>query len=606
MSKLERFRKCENLKDISGIIGFKPSALAYILYKMPNDAKYTEFTVNKKGGGIRKISAPVAQLKSAQKALNRVLNEVLAECLGSNRKAVSHGFVPRKSIATNAGMHVGCRHVFNVDIEDFFGAFNFGRVRGFFIHNKKFRMNPAAATVVAQIACHNNCLPQGSPSSPVITNLISISLDAQLVRIAKKYGCSYSRYADDLTFSTNLKDVPSEVATWDGRRWSAGAELRSSIHRAGFLLNDAKTRLSSGKGRQTVTGLTVNRFVNIRKSYFRSARSMCHRMYISGECYAPATIYPPDRPKVWVNRAYHWLSARYPKAAPWLRTFARFFSGPIRPMARASRRDSVGPKILVSRRQLEGMIAHIFYIKKRRLKKDELKSSSIWRIYKEFLLFTRFYDPPKPLIVGEGPTDVGYLRAAIKSNANIFPKLAEIKDGKLKYAVSFFNVDTEVADIIGLSGGTSKICAFLSGYRKSISKYQHVGKRNPVIFVVDNDSGGGAVYKTLKREFQIDIDLSSGAGITHVTDNIYLLSTDPVGVDGISCIENYFDPSVLSIEIDGRKFVFNKDPEVTTQYGKSEFVKKVVTSGKYDVSFSGFIPLLQRMETVIKNYKAPS
>jgi RNA-directed DNA polymerase len=606
MSKLDQLRKCENLKDVSRLIGFKPSALAYILYKIPDDNKYTEFTVKKRGGGVRRISAPISQLKSAQKALNRVLNEVLAEYLGKNKKVVSHGFVPRQSIVTNADMHVGRRHVFNVDIADFFGSFNFGRVRGFFIHNKKFKMNPAAATVIAQIACHNNSLPQGSPSSPVITNLISGSLDAQLLRLAKKYGCSYSRYADDITFSTNLKDFPSEVAAWDGKNWSAGRDLRNSINKAGFLLNNTKTRLSSGKGRQTVTGLTVNRFVNIRKSYFRSARSMCHQMYISGECYAPSTTYPPDRSKIRINRTYHWLSGRYPKFARWYLKFTTFLGGSARPMRRAGRQNVAEPRNSISRRQLEGVISHIFSIKQRRLKKEELRASSVWRIYQRFLLFTRFYDPPKPLIVGEGPTDVGYLRAAIKACAGQFPILAESKEGRLSYAVSFFNVDTEAAEILGLSGGTGKICAFLAGYRKAISKFIYPGKRNPVIFIVDNDSGGSAVYKTLKREFLIDIDLSTGAGITHVTDNIYLLSTDPLGENGTSCIENYFDLSVLSIEIDGRKFVFNKEPEMATEYGKSEFVKKVVTSGDYDVNFSGFAPLLQRMETVIKGYKAPA
>ena len=99
-------------------------------------------------------------------------------------------------------MHVGSKYVLNIDLQDFFDSFNFGRVRGFFIKNRNFQLNPDVATVIAQIACYDNKLPQGSPCSPVITNLISHSLDIRLASLAKKYKCTYTRYADDITFST--------------------------------------------------------------------------------------------------------------------------------------------------------------------------------------------------------------------------------------------------------------------------------------------------------------------------------------------------------------------------------------------------------------------
>jgi RNA-directed DNA polymerase len=80
------------------------------------------------------------------------------------------------------------------------GSFNFGRVRGFFISNNDFKLSPKVSTLIAQIACHQNELPQGSPCSPVITNLITHILDVRLTQQAKKYGCKYSRYVDDITF----------------------------------------------------------------------------------------------------------------------------------------------------------------------------------------------------------------------------------------------------------------------------------------------------------------------------------------------------------------------------------------------------------------------
>jgi hypothetical protein len=102
--------------------------------------------------------------------------------------------------------------VLNIDLEDFFGTVNLGRVRGFFIKERNFALKPRVATVLAQIACHDNALPQGSPCSPVISNLIGHVLDIQLSALARKTGCTYSRYADDITFSTNKQVFPPAIA----------------------------------------------------------------------------------------------------------------------------------------------------------------------------------------------------------------------------------------------------------------------------------------------------------------------------------------------------------------------------------------------------------
>ncbi|NJN91776.1 MAG: RNA-directed DNA polymerase [Leptolyngbyaceae cyanobacterium SL_5_14] len=125
---------------------------------------------------------------------------------------VSHGFKRKLSIRTNARKHRNRRYVFNIDLTDFFGSINFGRVRGFFIKDKRFRLNSKVATIFAQIACFKKSLPQGSPCSPVISNLIGNILDTHLVRLAARTGCTYTRYADDLTFSTNKRCFPRSIA----------------------------------------------------------------------------------------------------------------------------------------------------------------------------------------------------------------------------------------------------------------------------------------------------------------------------------------------------------------------------------------------------------
>ena len=135
----------------------------------------------------------------------------------------------RGSTATDATFSI-------IDLEDFFPSINFGRVRGYFIRDKSFALDEDVATVVAQIACHENALPQGSPCSPVISNLIAQVLDMHLVRLASKVGCTYSRYADDLTFSTNKKVFPAEIAgpsETEPHRWMPGKDLQRIITYSG-------------------------------------------------------------------------------------------------------------------------------------------------------------------------------------------------------------------------------------------------------------------------------------------------------------------------------------------------------------------------------------
>ena len=214
--------------------------------------------------------------------VQRRVADILQDCVEEINKVkglkdqISHGFKRKRSIVSNANKHRRKRYVFNVDLQDFFETINFGRVRGFFISDKNFALDPAVATVLAQIACHNNVLPQGSPCSPVISNLIGHVLDVALVKLASVSSCTYSRYADDLTFSTNERIFPASIAKREANppdKWEAGDQLRAIVTRAGFTINQNKTRMQYRNSRQEVTGLVVNSKVNIRSDYRRSVRS---------------------------------------------------------------------------------------------------------------------------------------------------------------------------------------------------------------------------------------------------------------------------------------------------------------------------------------------
>ena len=276
-----------NLSDVAAILGFKPRALAFILYKKSPASKYKQFEIPKRSGGKRILNAPSPDLKKLQRRLATVLETCVTE-INEKRNVttvLSHGFRPKYSIISNASMHRKRRYIFNIDLENFFGSINFGRVRGFFITNKNFELNPAVATVLAQIACHENSLPQGSPCSPVITNLIGHIVDIRLAKLAFETGCTYSRYADDLTFSTNKKIFPEKIASItdiEKQQWQVGHSLNKLIKKAGFTINKSKTRMQYHYSRQDVTGLTVNRITNTKTEYRRSTRAMVHSLLQTG------------------------------------------------------------------------------------------------------------------------------------------------------------------------------------------------------------------------------------------------------------------------------------------------------------------------------------
>lgn len=235
-------------RGLAKLLGFRLSTFAYILFQQRTAPRYTVFQIPKRNGGTRTIKAPDDALKLLQRRHSDLLQDCLAEIneTQGRKDKIAHGFKRDRSITTNARQHRKRRFVFNVDLEEFFPSINFGRVRGYFISDRNFSLHPDTATLNAQIACYQGSLPQGSPCSPVISNLIAHILDIQLVRLASKSGCTYSRYADDLTFSTNKRTFPTEIAAPSGASphvWVPGSELARLVNRSGFRINAAKTRM---------------------------------------------------------------------------------------------------------------------------------------------------------------------------------------------------------------------------------------------------------------------------------------------------------------------------------------------------------------------------
>lgn len=275
-----RFLQLDEPRQLAVLLNIKYSRLVWHIYKSPKAERYTSFAIPKKAGGVRNITAPVSALKMIQRELARVLGSVYEP------KVSVHGYVQNRSIKTNAEVHRNQRYVFNIDLQDFFPSINFGRVRGLFMA-APYRLDDKVATVVAQICCFDNQLPQGAPTSPIVSNMICARMDTQLLTLATGLKCSYTRYADDLTFSTSTPFFPGELGIEDtvgsAGRYVAGSDLADIVVTNGFQVNASKIRLQTNDGRQMVTGLTVNGRVNVRRTFVRQIRAMLHDWEFRGE-----------------------------------------------------------------------------------------------------------------------------------------------------------------------------------------------------------------------------------------------------------------------------------------------------------------------------------
>src|SRR6266852_486588 len=572
MSRLVALKASTSLGDLARLLEFKPKALSYILYKQPEAKKYTTFQIPKRNGGQRTIKAPIDALKLVQRRLSDLLQDCEAEINTEKSRSdrIAHGFKRGRSIITNAKEHRHRRYVFNLDLEDFFPSINFGRVRGFFIKSRDFGLHRDVATVIAQISCHQNSLPQGSPCSPVISNLIAHLLDMRLVRLASAVGCTYSRYADDLTFSTNKKDFPADIAAPSGTEggklhlWLPGMELEKVIERTGFRINTAKTHLMYRTSRQNVTGLVVNQKINVRCENRHNVRAMVHSLVTTGSF----EIYGVTQ-----------------KAGA-----------------------STLEKRPGSPNQLHGMLGFIdsidVYNKNNAPDSSSSELSSKEQVYRGFLIYSNFYAAASPVVICEGETDNIYLTHAIRSLGAEFPELAEVKDGKIRLKIRLYKYPhSSTARILDLKdGGSSVLSKFIGTYKQEIRQFTAPSLTNPLVILYDNDSGAKNIRSAIKNISKVPV--TGAEPFVHVIKNMYALPTPYVGGATESKIEDCFDDATKGMVIEGKTFNDSNNFDVDKHYGKKVFAHRVVRLKAATIDFTGFRPLLTNLVAVINAHKA--
>jgi hypothetical protein len=238
-------------------IPFEQKQINYNSNPKANKKRYIKFAVKKKSGGHRIIHAPSKGLKSIQKCLNLIFQTIY------DVSPAATGFVPGKSIVDNARIHAGSLYVYNIDLKDFFPSVEAGRIWNRFQH-PPFNLNEKngrkeLANIITWLCCHEmevermvddqwqkvikNVLPQGAPTSPTLTNIICQQLDFYFSAVSKSFGLRYSRYADDITFSSmhNVYQAHSAIKNRKGQTFLE--EIDRIIAEQNFHIKDSKTRL---------------------------------------------------------------------------------------------------------------------------------------------------------------------------------------------------------------------------------------------------------------------------------------------------------------------------------------------------------------------------
>ena len=559
-----KFCDIQSRNELADYLKVPRKKLTYILYVLTPEKCYHTFEIPKKSGGTRTINAPNSDLKYVQKMLANALYSYQREYRESEgiQQKVSHAFEKEKSIVTNAKIHRNKRYVLNIDLEDFFGSFHIGRVIGFFENNRHFHFPHEVSVTIAKIACCQGKLPQGSACSPIITNLICENLDIKLIRLAKKHRLDYTRYADDITFSTNCADFAIKQEIFMG-------ELIETIRSTGFAINPKKTRLQFKDSQQKVTGLIVNQKVNVDRVYYRETKAMAHHQYKEGS----------------------------------------FVIG--------------GEEGTLN--QLEGRFAFINQIDKHNNKIDGKKHSVYFlngreKQYQAFLFYRYFFCTENPVIITEGKTDILYLKAALKNLHKDYPNLIERDvNGKYCYKISFFRRSKKWEYFFGMAmdgaDTITNLYRFYLSERNTIDYLSYFRKltgknpSNPVVFLFDNETqtkdkplkkflGDKTITSAMKDTLQekLRVELIKDSGVFLMTSSL------PDGLQE-SEIEDLLPNDVLSMKIEGREFDRSGKKDMEKFYNK-DVLSRYVYQRYEEIDFSGFKILLDALDSIVASQKS--
>lgn len=231
-------------------LGENPKSLWPIVKHV--DEMYKICEMPKKDGGIRKLCAPNSRLKSIQ---HNILRNFLNKMPVSN---YATAYIKGKTLLENANPHTNKKFILKMDISDFFGSIHFDQVYNSAFNTTLFPKQ--IGFILTSLCCRKDTLPQGAPTSPALSNIVMKRFDDYIGNWCFKRGIAYTRYCDDMTFSSNKP------------LYNVYIKVKTMLEDMGFELNSKKTHFVTANSRQSVTGLTVNQRVSVSKDYKRTLR----------------------------------------------------------------------------------------------------------------------------------------------------------------------------------------------------------------------------------------------------------------------------------------------------------------------------------------------
>lgn len=235
-------------------LAYALGTLRKMLFELSKNTRkhYKLIKLKKKNGGVRYIHSPDKDLKYAQ---SRILKKILEHIEVS---PYATAYIKGKNLKDNALPHVNHKYLLKMDITDFFGSITYLQVISAAFNSKRFPTQIGA--MLTSLCCLNDVLPQGAPTSPMLSNIVMKNFDDILGDWCEERGIAYTRYCDDLTFSANIP------------LYSVYRKACNMLEKRGFEVNISKTKFVTSTTSQRVTGLTVNKKVSIPNEYKKQLR----------------------------------------------------------------------------------------------------------------------------------------------------------------------------------------------------------------------------------------------------------------------------------------------------------------------------------------------
>ena len=575
---IDRLRSCTSIADLISEFQLKisPSQFSYIVYCLRDEDKYANFEIPKKSGGVRIIHSPKDSLKYIQREVATILLNCIDDIKLSNPNYLrcNHAFEKDKSIVSNANIHEHKRFVLNIDIKNFFSSIHYGRIKGLLISDANFLLNEKIGQIIAKLATYNRYLPQGAPTSPILASLIGNILDIRLLKLAKEYRFSYSRYADDITLSSN-QELPNELIYWDKEEniWIAGNKITKIIKKSGFELNPLKTRYVRNTNRQLVTGIVVNKKRNVVSLYRKINRAMTYSLLSTGQY----TI--RDVSGLLSNGTINQLIGRISHCI-----YVKYHNPPMISTKNSQRADlrkmnsERVTKIISDNWNRDGKSNISYYCDHQTM------------LLRSVLFFKYFISNERTTIIPEGFTDPIYFKTALSSL-------------ELNVNLHFQKLNRELKKI-GIYGGASFVNSFLCNIetkKRGFISYGMIKQipQKPVIFILDYDGGLEDCKYLLSK-------IKDGEQYINITNNIYILllrvkhNKDHKNINNHIYTERLisYQGNKIQAKDDNHEYILFKN----TEYKKYNFAK-YISKHKDEFKFDSFKDIFNKIKEIEDDYQ---